>query len=122
MRYIAAVKERMHPMVETRIAKFTALKARFPESELPRWSLASALEEAERYDDAVDEFKALVALKPDYCVAFVHLGSCLIMEERYEEAIEALETARALAIEQGHVPPRDEAEMLLEQAREEMDD
>ena len=89
---------------------------------MPRWSLATALEEAERYAEAVDEFKALVEIKPDYCVAFVHLGHCLIVEERYEEAITALTTARDLAIDQGHVPPRNEAEMLLEQAREEMDD
>ena len=104
------------------IAKFQALKARFPESEMPRWSLATLLEEAERYEEAIVEFTELVAIKPDYCVAFVHLGHCLIMEERYEEAITTLEKARTLAIDQGHVPPRNEAEMLLEQAREEMDD
>ena len=105
-----------------KIAKFQALKERFPESEMPRWSLATLLEEAERYEEAIIEFTELVAIKPDYCVAFVHLGHCLIMEERYEEAITILEKARVLAIDQGHVPPRNEAEMLLEQARDEMDD
>jgi tetratricopeptide (TPR) repeat protein len=105
-----------------KITKFKTLKERFPESEMPRWSLATLLEEAERYEEAIVEFTELVVIKPDYCVAFVHLGHCLIMEERYEEAITTLEKARTLAIDQGHVPPRDEAEMLLEQARDEMDD
>ena len=106
----------------SRVEKFQALKERFPESEMPRWSLATALKEEERYAEAITEFKELVAIKPDYCMAFVHLGHCLIIEESYEEAIEHLQNAIQLAIDQGHVPPRNEAEMLLEQAREEMDD
>jgi len=106
---------------DPRIARFTALKAQFPDSEMPRWSLATAYEDAKRYPEAITELKELVALKPDYCVAFIHLGSCLIEEERYEEAITALEEGRRLAVEQGHLAPKNEAEMLIEQAREELD-
>ncbi|TNF32626.1 MAG: molecular chaperone DnaJ [Deltaproteobacteria bacterium] len=106
---------------DPRIARFTALKAQFPQSEMPRWSLATAYEDAKRYPEAIVELQELVALKPDYCVAFIHLGSCLIAEERYEEAIAALEEGRRLAIEQGHLAPKNEAEMLIDQAREELD-
>ncbi|MCB9728088.1 MAG: tetratricopeptide repeat protein [Deltaproteobacteria bacterium] len=88
--------------------------------EQPRWSLATAYEDAGRFDEAVAEFRELVALKPDYCVAFLHLGSCLIELEAYAEAITALESAHRLAIAQGHMAPKQEAEMLMEQAREEL--
>jgi tetratricopeptide (TPR) repeat protein len=105
---------------DARIAQFRELKQRFPHMEQPRWSLATAFEGAGRFDEAVAEFRELVALKPDYCVAFLHLGSCLIEMERYAEAIEALESAHALAVAQGHMAPKQEAEMLIEQAREEL--
>lgn len=108
-------------MSDARIAKFQALKAQFPESEMPRWSLATSLAEAGRYDEAITEFRDLVKIKPDYCIAFVHLGSALIEEERFEEAITALEEGRRLAVDQGHNAPKQEAEMLIEQAREELD-
>ncbi len=106
---------------DPRIDRFTKLKAQFPDKEMPRWSLATAFEAAERYAEAIAEFRELVTMKADYCIAFVHLGSCLIEEERYEEAIEALEEGRRLAIDQGHMAPKQEAEMLIEQAREELD-
>jgi len=105
---------------DARIARFEKLKAQFPDSEMPRWSLATAYEEAHRFPEAIAEFEALVALKPDYCVAFLHLGSCLIAEERYADAIVALERGRDLAVAQGHMAPKNEAEMLLDQAREEL--
>lgn len=109
------------PQEDPRIARFTKLKAQFPDSEMPRWSLATAYEESGRHAEAIVEFRELVAMKPDYCIAFVHLGACLIHEERYEEAIEALEEGKRLAIDQGHMAPKAEAEMLIDQAREELD-
>jgi tetratricopeptide (TPR) repeat protein len=105
-----------------KLAKFQELKERFPQSEMPRWSIATFYEEAERYAEAITEFQDLVTIKPDYCVAFLHLGSCLIEEERFEDAIESLEKAHALAVAQSHDAPRMEAEMLLETAREELED
>ena len=105
---------------DAKIALFLALKEKFPQSEMPRWSLATAYEDAGRLDEAIAEFRELVAVKPDYCVAWVHLGACLIEEERYEQAIAALEEGRRLALEQGHEAPRSEADMLLEQARDEL--
>jgi len=105
---------------DPRITRFTQLKAQFPQSEMPRWTLATAYEEAGRYPEAIREFEELVALKPDYCVAYIHLGTCLIREERYADAIRTLEEGHRLAIAQGHMAPKNEAEMLIEQAREEL--
>ncbi len=108
-------------MSDPRIERFATLKQKFPDSEMPRWSLATAYEEAGRHQEAAAEFRELVGLKPDYCVAWLHMGSCLLELERYDEAVEALEEAKRLAVAQGHMAPKQEAEMLLERAREEMD-
>ena len=106
--------------IDERIARFEKLKAQFPENEQPRWSLATALAEAERFEQAVKEFRELVTMKPDYCVAFLRLGASLMELEKYEDAIEALEEGRQLALEQHHTAPYQEAEMLISEAREEL--
>lgn len=105
--------------LQARIDKFTALKAKFPTSEMPCWTLATTFEDVERYEEAIVEFQACVKLRPDYCVAFLHMGSCLIEIERYDAAIEALETARRLAVEQDHDEPRLKADALIEMANDE---
>ena len=108
-------------MSEAKIAQFLALKAAHPESEMPRWTLATTYAELGQYDEAIEELEALIEMKPDYCVAYLHLGSCLLEEDRAEDAMVVLERARQLAIDQSHTAPRQEAEMLLEQAREELE-
>lgn len=109
------------PDLDTKIARFQALKAQHPAMEMPRWTLATALAEAGRPEDAIAEFRELVAIKPDYCVAFLHLGELLVEQERFAEAVAPLERAAALAIEQSHSAPRLRAEMLLEQVRDELE-
>jgi len=108
-------------MSEAKIAQFLALKEAHPQSEMPRWTLATTYAELGRHDEAIAEFEALIAMKPDYCVAYLHMGSSLLEADRPEDAIEVLEQARQLAIDQSHTAPRQEAEMLLEQAREELE-
>ncbi len=108
-------------MSEEKIAQFLALKTAHPTSEMPRWTLATTFAELGRYGEAIEEFQALIAMKPDYCVAYLHLGSCLLEEDRAEDALKVLGRARQLAIDQSHTAPRQEAEMLLEQAREELE-
>jgi len=109
-------------MSDPRIERFRKLKDQFPDNEMPRWSLATCLEELGSYGEAIDEFQELVALKPDYCVAWLHMGSCMMEEDRLEEALQALEECRRLALDQGHMAPRQEAEMLMEQVREDLED
>ncbi len=108
-------------MSEAKIAQFLALKASHPDSEMPRWTLATTYADLGRHEEAIEEFESLIAMKPDYCVAYLHLGSSLLEEDRVEEAITVLERARQLAIDQSHTAPRQEAEMLLEQAHEELE-
>jgi hypothetical protein len=123
----------MDPTLSARSARFSDLKARMPASELPRWSLAQALEEAGRHAEAVTEYRQLVALKPDYCLAWLRLGALLgaVAPGRtgcgarrppgggendaapLREAREALAEAIRLARAQGHEAPRVEAARLL---------
>jgi tetratricopeptide (TPR) repeat protein len=104
-----------------KIAQFLALKEAHPQSEMPRWTLATTYAGAGRHEEAIAEFTELVAMKPDYCVAYLHWGSSLLALDRPEDALVPLERARELAIDQDHTAPRQEAEMLLEAAREELE-
>ncbi len=102
-----------------KIAKFAALKARMPNSELPRWSLAQAYEDAGQTLDAFREYGELVSIKPDYCLAWLRLGAIALRElADLAVAKEALTTAQRLAIEQGHSAPKMEAESLMRELAE----
>jgi hypothetical protein len=104
----------MDPTIASRIKRFSELKARMPHSELPRWSLAQAFEAAGEAVSAIAEYQDLVALKPDYCMAWLRLGALLAADTtRSDEARAALERAVSLARAQGHEAPRVEASQLL---------
>ncbi len=90
-----------------------------PTSELPRWSLAQAYEEAGQTLDAFREYGELVSIKPDYCLAWLRLGAIALRElADLAVAKEALTTAQRLAIEQGHSAPKMEAESLMRELAE----
>ena len=96
-----------------KIERFQGLKARMPTSELPRWTLAQAYEEAGDNPAAIAEYRELVALKPDYCMAWLRLGALLTRTPEVDEGRIALEKAISLARAQGHEAPRTEALRLL---------
>lgn len=102
------------PSPSDKIDRFTSMKARFPTSEMPRWSLANALAEAGRTEDAIRELTDLVALKPDYCVAWLELGKLAASRGDVATARPALQEAQRLAIAQGHSAPRLAAEEALD--------
>jgi len=104
----------MDDALAKKIDRFTSLKEKMPTSELPRWTLAQCYEEAQRFSEARDEYAALIALKPDYCLAWLRLGSLYLgpLADR-EEARRALVEGKRLAVEQGHNAPRIEADSLL---------
>ncbi len=104
----------MDDALAKKIDRFSALKLKMPSSELPRWTLAQAYEEAQRFSDARDEYAALVELKPDYCLAWLRLGALYLGPlNDHEAARRALTEGKRLAVEQGHNAPRIEADSLL---------
>lgn len=109
----------MSDAVQAKIARFQGLKAKMPQSELPRWTLAQAYEEAGQTLDAFREYGELVTIKPDYCLAWLRLGAIALRElADLAVAREALGTAQRLAIEQGHSAPKLEAESLMRELAE----
>lgn len=100
---------------DDKVARFEAMKAKFPASEMPRWSLANALADAGRRDEAIAELQSLVAMKADYCVAWLKLGELTLAAGDHPTARAALQETVRLAVAQGHSAPRNEAESLLEE-------
>lgn len=103
----------MDEALQKKIDRFRGLKEKMPASELPRWTLAQTYEEAGLAAEAIAEYEGLVALKPDYCLAWLRLGALRTAAGELEAARAALVEGRRLAVEQGHSAPKAEADKLL---------
>ena len=104
-----------NPEIDARIAKWQAMAAQFPKSELPRFSLGKALLEAQRFDEAAAAFAEVAALKPDYMMAFIHRAEALMALGRHADARAACERGLELAISQHHSGPQEDCERMLEE-------
>lgn len=85
-----------------------------PTNLLYHFSLGQALFEEERYEEAIEPFRACIMGRSDWMVARILLGRSLIALERNEEAVRELREARRLAEEQNHLDPMEEIDGLLE--------
>ncbi|HRE90597.1 MAG TPA: hypothetical protein PK095_15835 [Myxococcota bacterium] len=103
----------MDEALQKKIDRFRGLKEKMPTSELPRWTLAQTYEEADLTTEALAEYEGLVALKPDYCLAWLRLGALRSQRGEIESARAALLEGKRLAVEQGHSAPKAEADKLL---------
>jgi predicted Zn-dependent protease len=99
--------------VQAKIDKWSALVARQPDSELARFSLASALFDAGRFADAEPHFRRALEIKPDWVVACILRARCLIRMDRAAEARPLLELGRKHSIAQHHQNPVDEIDEIL---------
>ena len=97
----------------SRLEQFQSLVARQPENELFRFSLAQALEAADRGAEAVPHYQFCITKKPDWMMAHILLGKRLLALGRRDEARAQLELALRLAIEQAHEDPERELRALL---------
>jgi tetratricopeptide (TPR) repeat protein len=102
------------------IGRARAMVERFADNPVPRFSLAQALQDAGRQDDALVEWRAVVALKDDYMLAWLRLAECAMTAERWPEAKEAAEKALALGIAQDHQGPQAEARAMLMEIEDEL--
>ncbi len=71
--------------------------AKSPQKARPHMGLALVLEDKERLDEAVQQFKLSVQLDPKYAKAYYNLGNALRKQNRHEEAIQYY--LKALALE-----------------------
>ncbi len=101
------------------IERFEAIVARFPDSEVPRYSLAGAYRAAGRDEDALDQLTTIcTSLKPDYMMAWVQRTELLVALERFEDALAVCTRAIELAKAQDHKGPLMDCEALLEEIEE----
>ena len=106
---------------EQRIQRFSDLSSRFPDSEVPRFSLAQAYQDHGDLELAAQTYGEVTNLKEDFMLAWIERARCLVGLERYEEAKPHAEKGLALAVAQGHQEPRSDCEALLEEIEEEIE-
>lgn len=100
-------------MADDLIEKYRAMLAKNPANDLARFSLAKALFDAGKFDEAAKEFRACVDKKPDWMFPTILLGRCQIQLGDKAAAKITLEQARQLAIDQHHDGPLEEVDGLL---------
>lgn len=96
-----------------RIAQFTALVAQQPGNALFRFSLAQALDAAERRAEAIEQYRLCCASRADWMMPRILLGKLLLRSGDSTAAKPVLEEALQLAIDQHHEDPESELRALL---------
>jgi predicted Zn-dependent protease len=96
-----------------RSQQFQALVAQFPDNELHRFSLAQALLNEGRPEQALPHLEWCRARRADWMVPRILLGKALLNAGRPADARPVLEEALRLAIEQRHETPEAELRALL---------
>jgi predicted Zn-dependent protease len=96
-----------------RIARFSALVAQQPDNALFRFSLAQALDAADRPGEAVEHYRLCGASRADWMMPRILLGKALLRVGDPGAAKPVLEEALQLAIDQHHEEPEAELRALL---------
>ncbi len=96
-----------------RIAHFTALVAQQPGNALFRFSLAQALDAADRRTEAADHYRICCASRSDWMMPRILLGKLLVRAGDRAGAKPVLEEALRLAVDQHHEEPEAELRALL---------
>ncbi len=92
---------------------FAALVREQPGNMLFRFSLAQALQQEGRPQEAIPHFEACAASRADWMMPRILLGKLLLQAGRTAEAKPVLESALDLAISQHHEEPEQELRSLL---------
>lgn len=96
------------------VQRFQELVSNNPNNELFRFSLAQALIDEDRHEEAIEQLDLCLEKKSDWMVAEILKGKSLLALGRKEEAKPVLERSLQLAIEQNHETPEAEVRQLLE--------
>lgn len=96
-----------------RIAHFSALVSQQPTNALFRFSLAQALDNANRIDEAAEHYRVCCASRADWMMPRILLGKLLLRSGNSSEAKPILEEALQLAIDQHHEDPEAELRAIL---------
>lgn len=97
-----------------RIAYFSDLVAEAPDEPRARYGLAVALRQAERFDEAVAEYRAYLDLAEDEGAAYGHLAECLAALGQPDAAADAYLAGIDAAIRHGHNGLADDFQQAME--------
>lgn len=98
-----------------RLETLKSILAQNPGDALARYGLAMEYVKAGSYEQAVAEFRELVARKPDHAYAYFHAGQTLEKMGCQEEARAMYRQGVEAAARKGDSHARDELEAALEQ-------
>jgi Flp pilus assembly protein TadD len=97
-----------------RVAYFADLVAEAPDEPRARYGLAVALRQAERWDEAVDQYRAYLDLADDEGAAYGHLAECLAALGEPDAAADAYLAGIDAALRHGHTGLADDFQQALE--------
>ena len=97
-----------------RIAHFSSLVAGQPANPLFRFSLAQALDAADRHTEAAEHYRVCCAARADWMMPRILLGKLLVRAGDRPGAKPVLEEALRLAVDQNHEEPEAELRALLD--------
>ena len=106
-------------MSQSRIDAFTAMLKDQPDNEMIWYGLANEYTKLEKWTEAVDAFRNVIRIKPDYTAAYQMLGSALMTLGEHNEAKRAWTEGIEVAGRTGAWKARQHMEGLL--AQEEVD-
>ena len=86
-----------------------------PDNELIRFSLGKALLEEKNWKRAAVEFERLVALDPEYALAWAFLARSRLQSGDLKGAREACDKGMPIALKQKHEVPQDEIRAVLDE-------
>ncbi len=89
-------------MAIDRIAYFSALVDEAPDEPRARYGLALALRQADRWDQAAEQYRAYLAMATDEGAAYGHLAECLAALGDVEGAADAYLVGMDAALHHGH--------------------
>lgn len=97
-----------------RIAYFSDLVAEAPDEPRARYGLAVALRQAERWDEAVAQYRAYLDLAQDEGAAYGHLAECLAALGQPNSAADAYLAGIDAALSHGHNGLADDFQQAME--------
>lgn len=101
-------------MAIDRVAYFSDLVAEQPDEPRARYGLAVALRQAERWDEAVVQYRAYLDLATDEGAAYGHLAECLAALGDTDSAADAYLAGIDAAMAHGHNGLADDFQQALE--------
>lgn len=106
-------------MDPARLEQFRKIAERYPDDEAARYGLGSLYLQAERHAEAEAEFRAALALKPNYTAAYRGLGRALEKLGKEEEAIATYRKGCEVALTTGDLQTKKEMEVFLKRLGQE---